>query len=221
MTRRPDIQGLRALAVLLVIAFHAGLPFPGGFTGVDVFFVISGFVITGTLLAELSSTGRISFSRFYVRRIRRLLPALALVLVFVVLVGALADPVGAQHIAAMTGIFASFFSANGYLYHLGTGYFDVSTALNPLLHTWTLAVEEQFYVVFPALLAAGARVGRSPPEQGRRARRYRAPCARDSIRFGLLRRFQHHHGRLRRRDLAQRRRRLAWQLDSGRRCGDR
>ncbi len=159
MTRRPDIQGLRALAVLLVIVYHAGLPFPGGFTGVDVFFVISGFVITGTLLAELSTTGRVSFSRFYVRRIKRLLPALALMLVFVVLVGALADPIGAQHQAAMTGVFASFFSANGYLYHLGTGYFDVSTTLNPLLHTWTLAVEEQFYVVFPALLALGWWLG--------------------------------------------------------------
>ncbi len=159
MTRRPDIQGLRAVAVLLVIAYHAGFSVPGGFTGVDIFFVISGFVITGTLLAELSATGHISFSRFYVRRIRRLLPALALMLVFVVLVGVLTDPIGAQHQAAMTGVFASFFSANGYLYHLGTGYFDVSTTLNPLLHTWTLAVEEQFYVVFPALLALGWWLG--------------------------------------------------------------
>jgi len=76
--RRADIQGLRAVAVLLVVAFHAGLPVPGGFSGVDVFFAISGFVITGTLLRELTSAGRIDLPRFYVRRIRRLLPALAL-----------------------------------------------------------------------------------------------------------------------------------------------
>ncbi len=167
MTRRPDIQGLRALAVLLVIVYHAGFPVPGGFTGVDVFFVISGFVITGTLLAELSSTGRLSLRRFYIRRIKRLLPALALVLVFVALVGTLANPAQGGHMAALTGLFASIFSANFYLAHLPTGYFDASTAINPLLHTWTLAVEEQFYIVFPTLLALGWLVGRSRVVRGR------------------------------------------------------
>ena len=141
--------------MLLVIAFHSGFSVPGGFTGVDIFFAISGFVITGTLLAELESKGRISFPRFYLRRIKRLLPALALVLLFVALVGMLADPVGAQRMGALTGIFASVFSANIYLDHLSTDYFALNTALNPLLHTWTLAVEEQFYLLFPALLAVG------------------------------------------------------------------
>jgi peptidoglycan/LPS O-acetylase OafA/YrhL len=168
MTRRLDIQGLRAVAVLLVIAYHAGLHVPGGFTGVDVFFVISGFVITGTLLGELTSNGQISFSRFYVRRVKRLLPALAVVLIFVALVGILADPIAAQHMSALTGVFASFFSANVYLDHLPTGYFDVATTINPLLHTWTLAVEEQFYVVFPTLLAIGWWLGRSRLARGRR-----------------------------------------------------
>ena len=82
-SRRADIQGLRALAVLLVVAFHAGLPVPGGFMGVDVFFAISGFVITTMLLSELESSGGIDFPRFYLRRARRLLPALALMLSFV------------------------------------------------------------------------------------------------------------------------------------------
>ena len=171
MTRRLDIQGLRALAVLLVVAYHAGLPLPGGFTGVDVFFVISGFVITGTLAGELSASGRVSLRRFYVRRIKRLLPALALMLTFVAAAGTLVAPLGGLRMGAMTGIFASFFSANLYLEHLTTGYFDVSTTLNPLLHTWTLAVEEQFYIVFPTLLAAGWWLGRSGSRMaGARAR---------------------------------------------------
>jgi len=158
--RRRDIQGLRALAVLLVVAFHAGLPLPGGFTGVDVFFAISGFVITTTLVRELETTGGLRLSGFYARRVRRLLPALAVMLVAVALLGTLASPVASQQIGGLTGLWASLFAANVYLYHLGTGYFDVGASLNPLLHTWTLAVEEQFYLVFPALLLIGWRLGR-------------------------------------------------------------
>src|SRR4051812_28766373 len=157
--RRADIQGLRAVAVLLVVAFHAGLPVPGGFRGVDVFFVISGFVITAMLVAELESSGRLDLRRFYVRRARRLLPALALMLTVVLLLGALLSPSATQHMTALTGVAASVFAANGYLLGLGTGYFDVRADLNPLLHTWTLAVEEQFYIVFPALLLASWRLG--------------------------------------------------------------
>src|SRR6476659_9232423 len=82
--RRPDIQGLRAIAVLMVVAFHAGLPVPGGFVGVDVFFVISGFVIAGTLQREWASTGGIRFARFYARRFKRLTPALAVMVPFTV-----------------------------------------------------------------------------------------------------------------------------------------
>jgi peptidoglycan/LPS O-acetylase OafA/YrhL len=158
--RRADIQGLRAIAVLLVVAFHAGLPVPGGFIGVDVFFVISGFVITGSLHSQLVETGSISLRGFYGARVRRLLPALAVMLVFVAVAALLASPFGAQRMAALTTGAAALFTANFYLLGLGTGYFDVQTTLNPQLHTWTLAVEEQFYVVFPCALALAWRFGR-------------------------------------------------------------
>ena len=95
--RRLDVQGLRAVAVLLVVGYHAGLPFPGGFVGVDVFFVISGFVITAMLQREWEAQGRISFARFYLRRIKRLTPALALMVSVTVVLSALfLSPLGAQ-----------------------------------------------------------------------------------------------------------------------------
>ena len=170
MKKRRDIQGLRALAIAYVVLFHANLSFPGGFTGVDVFFVVSGFVITGTLLGELNRNGRLSLGGFYLRRARRILPAPAVMLVFVALAGILLDPAGTQHMAALTGIAASGLVANFYLYTLHSGYFDVSTQLNPLLHTWMLSVIAQIYIVFPLLLLAGwrldhSRLGRSHRRQ--------------------------------------------------------
>jgi peptidoglycan/LPS O-acetylase OafA/YrhL len=154
-SKRADIQGLRAVAVLLVVFFHAGVDLPGGFTGVDVFFAISGFVITSVLVAELDRTNRLDLPRFYARRVKRLLPALALMLAVVAVLGILATPAVAQRTAALSGVSAALFSANIYLFRLGTGYFDVQSGLNPLVHTWTLAVEEQFYIFFPALLLLG------------------------------------------------------------------
>ena len=145
--------------MLLVVLYHAGVPLSGGFIGVDVFFAISGFVITSMLLSELTSSNRINLPRFYLRRIKRLLPALAVMLTVVAALGTLASPLGAQRIGALTGMWASVFGANFYLYTLHTGYFDVSTSLDPLLHTWTLAVEEQFYLVFPAVLLVGWYLG--------------------------------------------------------------
>ena len=158
---RPDIQGLRAVAVLAVIAFHAGLPVPGGFVGVDIFFVISGFVITGMLHREWIATGAICFRRFYVRRFKRLTPALAVfVSVTLVISILLLSPVGTQQVAAKTGLGAMFIVANFVIASVTGGYFQPAADLNPLLNTWSLSVEEQFYLVFPALLALGWWVSR-------------------------------------------------------------
>ena len=153
--RRPDIQGLRALAVILVVAFHAGLPVPGGFVGVDVFFVISGFVVTGMLSREWKATGRINFLAFYLRRLQRLAPALALMITFTIVASVLVlSPVGSQQTAAKTAMGAVLLSANVVIVRTTGGYFDAPAALNPLLNTWSLSVEEQFYLVFPVLLAS-------------------------------------------------------------------
>ncbi len=154
--RRPDIQGLRAIAVLVVIAFHAGLPVPGGFTGVDVFFVISGFVITAMLLREWLTTGRLQFGRFYLRRFKRLAPALALMVSVTMILSALIlSPLEPQKNAAKAAIGAMVALANFVIARTTGGYFDGPAAVNPLLNTWSLSVEEQFYLVFPALLVLG------------------------------------------------------------------
>jgi peptidoglycan/LPS O-acetylase OafA/YrhL len=155
-SRRRDVQGLRAVAVLLVVAFHAELPVPGGFTGVDVFFVISGFVITAMLMREWAAHGRLRFGTFYLRRFLRLTPALALTVSAVAIASfLLQNPYGAQQTAARTGLGAMLLSAN-YVLAAATGdYFAQSATSNPLLNTWSLSVEEQFYLVFPALLLLG------------------------------------------------------------------
>jgi peptidoglycan/LPS O-acetylase OafA/YrhL len=154
--RRLDVQGMRAVAVLMVIAFHAGVPLPGGFVGVDVFFVISGFVITLMLVAEHERTGRLRLGQFYLRRFRRLTPALALmVLVTAAASVLLLAPFGTQQIAAKTGVGAMLLVANAVIARSTGGYFDAPAETNPLLHTWSLSVEEQFYLVFPALLMIG------------------------------------------------------------------
>ncbi|MEO8625332.1 MAG: acyltransferase, partial [Candidatus Limnocylindrales bacterium] len=151
---RPDVEGLRALAVVLVLLYHANVPFfGGGYVGVDVFFVISGFLITGLLLRELDSTGRLSFSGFYARRVRRLLPASALTLL-VTLVAAvlLLSPV------RMPDVAADIASAGAYISNFRFGlaandYFAANAAPSPVIHFWSLSVEEQFYFVWPTVLA--------------------------------------------------------------------
>jgi peptidoglycan/LPS O-acetylase OafA/YrhL len=156
---RADIQGLRGVAVLLVVLFHAGVAVPGGYIGVDVFFVISGFVITNLLLRELVKTNELGFRRFYARRVRRLFPALALLVVVVSAVALLLlSPLGTQQQTAMLGRAALTFRANFSLYNQKAGYFDLSPSTNPFLHTWSLAVEEQFYLVYPAFLFVAWRV---------------------------------------------------------------
>jgi peptidoglycan/LPS O-acetylase OafA/YrhL len=154
---RPDIDGLRALAIVLVIAYHYfGLP--GGYVGVDVFFVISGYLITGLLLAELEDS-RLSFLGFYARRVRRILPALLIVLVTSLLVGWLWLLPHDLRVTAQEAGASALYVFNFVLWHQ-FGYFDISASTKPLLHLWSLAVEEQFYLVWPAFLLLANRLRR-------------------------------------------------------------
>ena len=148
---RPDVDGLRAIAVLAVVAFH-GFPqwLPGGFVGVDVFFVISGFLISTQLMAS-AATGRPAFGDFYARRIRRIFPALIIVLAAVALVGWWVL-LPHEFIALRGHVGASAIFSNNLLLWSEAGYFDGPSELKPLLHLWSLGVEEQFYLVWPLLI---------------------------------------------------------------------
>jgi peptidoglycan/LPS O-acetylase OafA/YrhL len=157
-TFRPDVEGLRGVAILLVLAFHADVSLTaGGFVGVDVFFVISGFLITGLLLRERERDGRIDFAAFYARRVRRLLPA-GLVTLAVVLPVAwtLVDPLDQVPVALDAA--AAAVSLGNIRFALEQGdYFATVGTPSPFLHYWSLGVEEQFYLVWPALLVLSAR----------------------------------------------------------------
>ncbi|MEL7482464.1 MAG: acyltransferase, partial [Pseudomonadota bacterium] len=151
MIYRKEIDGLRSVAVLPVVLFHAGISaFSGGFIGVDIFFVISGYLITGIILPELEK-GEFSLLKFYERRARRILPALSAVVLACIPVAwlyMLPDPLenfGQSMLATML-------SLNNVLLTMTSGYWDLASEFKPLIHTWSLAVEEQFYVVFPLLL---------------------------------------------------------------------
>ena len=154
MSHRRDIQGLRAIAVLLVALAHAGVPFlKGGYVGVDVFFVLSGFLITGLLLSEALSSGRVSLAAFYVRRARRILPAAALTLI--------ATSIAAHHLlnfvrareVVQDSAWAALFSANVHFASTGSDYFQQGQPPSPIQHFWSLSAEEQFYLVWPSVLA--------------------------------------------------------------------
>jgi len=161
---RGDIQGLRAIAVLSVVLFHAGLPVPGGYIGVDVFFVISGFVITAMLLREWARSRTINLPRFYLRRFKRLTPALAVMVTVTVLVSVLLfSPFDQQVTTGQTALGAMFIVANWVIATTTGGYFDLAADSNPLLHTWSLSVEEQFYVFFPGLLLVALLVASRLP----------------------------------------------------------
>jgi peptidoglycan/LPS O-acetylase OafA/YrhL len=163
---RADVQGLRAVAVGLVILYHYNLlGVTGGYVGVDVFFVISGFVIAGLLFRELAAHGRVSFADFYARRARRILPASATTLVVTVIAAVfLFGRVGAYSIA-QDAVAAALFVANFHFAAQGTNYFANSLPPSPILHFWSLAVEEQFYFVFPSLVAV---VGLVSPARAKR-----------------------------------------------------
>ena len=159
---RPDIQGLRGIAVGLVLLFHAGIPgFKGGFVGVDIFFVLSGYLITGNMLREVSSTGRIKFREFYARRIRRLLPASFLVLLVTLIAAALWFPP-----LLLPGLALDVSSAGLYVSNIdfairATDYFSTSVIPSPVLHFWSLGVEEQFYLFLASVDFSGYRAPRS------------------------------------------------------------
>ncbi len=148
---RPDIDGLRAVAVLFVVLYHLGLPYvTGGYVGVDVFFVISGFLITSIILKDIE-TGVFTLTGFWERRLRRILPPLLVVLGAVVAAGWLVFLPGDYEALGKHILTQSVFGQNILLYK-ESGYFDTESHLKPLLHTWSLAVEEQFYLLFPLAL---------------------------------------------------------------------
>ncbi|MDM7832558.1 acyltransferase family protein [Cellulomonas edaphi] len=154
---RPDIQGLRAIAVVLVLVFHAGVPgLPGGYVGVDVFFVISGYLITSMILAEVRQTGRLRLGRFYARRARRLLPAAATVMVATAVATVLWLPLTRWR--EISGDLAStaLYVVNWRLAGRSVDYLAEGAAASPVQHFWSLAVEEQFYLLWPVLVLAVA-----------------------------------------------------------------
>ena len=157
---RHDIQILRAVAVIAVVLYHIGIPLNGGFFGVDMFFTISGFVIVASLIREYERLGRISWSSFFIRRVRRLTPALGTVLIATLLLSFIfQSPFGMIQITAQTAIGASVLVSNLVIFSNGSGYFDPAAELNPLLHTWSLAVEEQFYLFIPFALFIATHLG--------------------------------------------------------------
>jgi peptidoglycan/LPS O-acetylase OafA/YrhL len=160
MLYRKEIDGLRAVAVVPVVLFHAGVgAVSGGFVGVDIFFVISGFLITGILISEMEQ-GNFSIARFYERRARRILPAL-----FAVMLCCVPFAWAWMHVTQLNEFFQSLLAVtlfgSNILFWYQEGYFEIASELKPLLHTWSLAVEEQYYLLFPLVLMALWKFGRS------------------------------------------------------------
>jgi peptidoglycan/LPS O-acetylase OafA/YrhL len=154
---RPDIDGLRAIAVLSVLFFHSGMSvFSGGYVGVDIFFVISGYLITTIIVREIASND-FSIVRFYERRFRRILPALTVVMAASLIAGFLLLPPDGLIDLGQSAVAAALFSSN-ILFFIEAEYFGGAAELKPLLHTWSLAIEEQYYIFFPLLLVLIARI---------------------------------------------------------------
>ncbi len=162
MNHREDIQGLRAFAILLVVAAHAKIPgLSAGFIGVDMFFVISGYLITGLLLNEINNDGRISYGEFFYRRVKRLLPALITMVVIVSFASIFLLAPFEQDRQALSAKYALIWLSNFYFAFTHVGYFDTTSETDLFLHTWSLGVEEQFYLIWPFLLAAIAKLAGS------------------------------------------------------------
>ncbi|MET4780656.1 acyltransferase family protein [Glaciihabitans sp. UYNi722] len=154
-TFRPDIQGIRAIAVLLVLVYHAGVVFvPGGYIGVDVFFVVSGFLITGHLLSQLERKARINFVDFYARRVRRILPASMAVLALTVLAAMVVVPPLQREAVLRDALATALYVPNYFFAMQGTNYLAAETP-SMFQHYWSLGVEEQFYLFWPAILGLG------------------------------------------------------------------
>lgn len=159
---RPDIDGLRALAVMAVVLFHIDKTWvPGGFIGVDIFFVISGFLITGNITSDIGQ-GRFSIAEFYQRRIKRIMPALMVLLLVTLIAGQIIMLPADFKDLSLSSVFSALSLANFYfLFSVDTGYFADDSTTIPLLHLWTLGVEEQFYLLWPLILAAWGTRGYS------------------------------------------------------------
>ncbi|MGR3465003.1 acyltransferase family protein [Limimaricola sp.] len=156
LSYRADIDGLRAVAVVPVVLFHLGVPaMAGGFVGVDVFFVISGFLITSIIRREIAE-GQFSILRFYDRRVRRILPALFVTIAVTLAISSLLQVPKDLLNTAQSAVAATLFASN-VLFFLESGYFDASAYSKPLLHSWSLAIEEQFYILLPLLMIAVSR----------------------------------------------------------------
>ena len=180
---RGDIEGLRGIAVLLVVLYHAGVPgFAGGYIGVDVFFALSGYLITGILVAEVEQTGRLDFARFYARRARRLLPAVAVLLLAVAAFGYVFYAPIEQFTIAKTSLATAAYVSNFFFATEATDYLAADAETNPLLHTWSLSVEEQFYLGWPLLVVLGLVGLRGL----RRARDGEAPAVRVRTFVGVM-----------------------------------
>jgi peptidoglycan/LPS O-acetylase OafA/YrhL len=165
---RTDINGLRAVAVLAVVVFHAGIAIPGGFTGVDIFYVISGYLISSLLLREVDRAGSVDLVEFWTRRMRRLVPALALVVTVTLLASVLVlSPLVWGRLAGHAAS-AMLFVSNLVFPYQGQNYFTDSVTPSPYLHTWSLGIEEQFYIFWPLLILLAVAVARRTRVPARR-----------------------------------------------------
>ena len=157
---RPDLDGLRTIAVYLVLLFHAGLGWAGGgFIGVDLFFVLSGFLVTSVILSEIESTGRLRISNFYSRRVRRLLPAALVVIVATCVAFTILWSVARRLAIVSDAQSALLYVANWHFLGQAGNYFATDIDKSPFLHFWSLSIEEQFYFVFPVVLVLLSKTG--------------------------------------------------------------
>ena len=149
----PALDGVRACAVVAVMMFHGGIPhMDGGFMGVDAFFVLSGFLITSLLMGEWRQTLTIKLGAFWARRARRLLPALLLMLLFVAFFASVIVPKGTYGALRLDALATLLYVSNWHFILVSSNYFNETAASSPLIHTWSLAVEEQFYVIWPLVV---------------------------------------------------------------------